>query len=197
MRVGYARVAADPYDQAEQKVLLQQLGCDDVYLESGTSGTVLGGVLQRMTPGDSVVVTRLSRLAHSIQDLRGILLNLSAEGIELQVDIRTFDLRRADQSLTGAVELMASFEGEIAALRADLERATARSARGRRPGRKPKLSPAQEVDITRLYEQGVRSVEELAEDYGIGTSTVYRILDRSTTGTGQEVMNDDVRAHRR
>ena len=190
MRVGYARVTADPYDQAEQKVLLQQLGCQEIRLEPGTSRTALDGVLGRATPGDVVVVTALSRLARSLQDLRSTLLDLSARGVELQISERVFDLHRSDQSLTGAVELMASFEGELAAQRADTERTTARSARGRRPGRKPKLSPAQESDITRLYEQGVRSVEELAEDYGIGTSTVYRILDRSNTE--EEVDHDDL-----
>ena len=196
MRIGYARVTADPYDQAEQKVLLQHLGCQEIRLEPGTSRAALDSVLGRATAGDVVVVTALSRLAHSLQDLRSTLHELTAKGVELQVSEQVFDLHRSDQSLTGAVELMASFEGELAAQRADLARTTARSARGRRPGRKPKLSPAQESDITRLYEQGVRSVEELAEDYGIGTSTVYRILDRSSTETVKEAINDDDLVHR-
>lgn len=196
MRIGYARVTADPYDQAEQKVLLQHLGCQEIRLEPGTSRAALDKVLGRATPGDAVVVTALSRLAQSLQDLRSTLQELTAKGVELQVSEQVFDLHRSDQSLTGAVELMASFEGELAAQRVDLARTTARSARGRRPGRKPKLSPAQEGDITRLYEQGVRSVEELAEDYGIGTSTVYRILDRSSTETVREEIDDGDLVHR-
>src|SRR4051794_6118594 len=138
MRIGYARVSADPYDQAEQKVLLQHLGSQEIRLEPGTSRAALDSVLGRATAGDVVVVTALSRLAHSLQDLRSTLHELTAKGVELQVSEQVFDLHRSDQPLTGAVELMASFEGELAAQRADLARTTARSARGRRPGRKPK-----------------------------------------------------------
>src|SRR6478609_2914625 len=74
---------------------------------------------------------------------------------------------------------MARIEGDLAAARAEQERRAARKARIRRPGRPPKLSPAQERDIARLYQQGIRTVDELAQDYGIGTSTVYRILTRT------------------
>ena len=96
---------------------------------------------------------------------------------------------------------MSRFEGALAAARAEHERRAARQARIRRPGRPPKLTPAQERDIARLYQQGIRTVEELAQDYGIGTSTVYRILTRTdepntqpanpATGTGAH------HAHRR
>lgn len=180
MIIGYARVEEDPYDQAEQKVTLRQLGANEVFVDVGETRNGLEHALGRCSAGDELLVTGLSRLAQSLQGLKVILLDMAAAGVDLRIGPTTYNLRQPDQSLTDAVDLMASFEGELAVRRAEMERRAARTARGRRPGRKPKLSPAQERDITRLYEQGVRTVEELANDYGVGTSTIYRILDRAT-----------------
>lgn len=199
MIVGYARVADDPDDRAEQKVELRHAGAREIVLDPTHSR--LDETLRQCTPGDALAVTALSRLAGSLPELLQILNRLSADGVLLQIGDRTYDLRRSDQTLTDAVDLMARFEGDLAAARAEHERRAARKARIRRPGRPPKLTPAQERDITRLYQQGIRTVEELAQDYGIGTSTVYRILTRTdepstqpanpATGTGAH------HAHRR
>ena len=168
--VGYARVTDDADDRAEQKVQLRYAGAHDVVLDP--TRRLLDIALARCTPGDTIVVTALSRLADSLPELHEILLRLSVGDVLLQVGDRTYDLRRSDQTLTEAVDLMARFEGDLAAARAEQERRAARASRIRRPGRRPKLSPAQQRDIVRLYEQGIRTVEELAQDYGIGTSTV-------------------------
>lgn len=175
--MGYARVTEDPDDRAEQKVELRHAGAQTIVLDPGRG--LLADVIDRCTRGDALAVTALSRLAGSLAELREILLRLSANEVVLQIGDRTYDLRRSDQTLTEAVDLMASFEGDLAAARAAEERRAARVARVRRPGRRPKLSPGQERDIGRLYDQGYRTVEELAQDYGVGTSTVYRILARA------------------
>ena len=179
--VGYARVTDDPDDRAEQRVELRHAGACEIVLDTGR--TRLDEAIEQCTAGDVLVVTALSRLAGSLPELRLILGRLSAAGVLLQISERVYDLRRSDQTLTDAVDLMARFEGDLAAARAEQERRAARASRIRRPGRPPKLSPAQERDIARLYEQGIRTVDEIAQDYGIGTSTVYRVLARTDDAT--------------
>lgn len=183
MTVGYARVTDDPDDRAEQRAELRHLGAHEIVLDIGHDR--LDEAIGQCTAGQALVVTALSRLAGSLPELRQILGRLSERGVLLQIGERVYDLRRSDHSLTDAVDLMAQFEGDLAAARATQERRAARTSRIRRPGRPPKLSPAQERDITRLYEQGIRTVDEIAQDYGIGTSTVYRVLARSNEASAQ------------
>ena len=141
----------------------------------------LGLSAAAFTAGTTLVVLALSVAYPNLPDIAGLsdyrpklpLRVLSADGVLLQIGDRTYDLRRSDQTLTDAVDLMARFEGDLAAARAEHDRRAARQARIRRPGRPPKLTPAQERDIARLYQQAIRTVEELAQDYGIGSSTVY------------------------
>ena len=64
---------------------------------------------------------------------------LSASEVLLQIGGRSYDLSRSDQTLTDAVDLMARFEGDLAAARAAEDRRAAKAARLRRPGRRPKL----------------------------------------------------------
>lgn len=177
MIVGYAQVTDDPDDRAEQRVELRHCGAQEIVLD--TARTRLDEAIGSCAAGDVLVVTALSRLAGSLPELRQILGRLAAGGVLLQIDERVYDLQRSDQTLTDAVDLMARFEGDLAAARAEQERRAARASRIRRPGRPPKLSPAQERDIARLYEQGIRTVDEIAQDYGVGTSTVYRVLARA------------------
>lgn len=196
--MGYARVNQDPNDAAGQRVALQLLGVDECVLDPQPAPDRLAMTLAHCSAGDELVVTQLSRLAGSLAELRTILLDLASSGIALRIGTAVYDLRRPDQSLTDAVSLMAAFEGDLAVQRAEAERRAARVGRGRRPGRKPKMSPAQETDITRLYEQGFRTVDELAEDYGVGRSTIYRILDRSATDEpAMENMGEDKHVYRR
>jgi DNA invertase Pin-like site-specific DNA recombinase len=192
MLVGYARVTDDPMDQAEQKVRLDQLGVVMAVLDPDThGGGRLGSALDRCSVDDVLVVTSPIRLAGSARELSRILSNMTERGVALQIGADRYDLTRPNRSLTDTVRLMATLEGEIAERRLDQERTASRAATGRRRGRRPKLLPAQERELVRLYEQGVRTVDQLAEDYDIGTSTVYRVLDRSTTAGAPAVVSPE------
>lgn len=183
MRYGYARVSEDLRDEVDQRSELHVLGVDDYLADAGLVGPnltrqALTELLARCRPGDEIVVTRLSRLARSLPDLREILLALTAAGVDLRVGPTLYGLGTADQTLSDVVSLMAGFEGELASHRAEAGWKAAR-AQGRRPGRRPKLDPAQEQMILDLYRQGVRTADELAESYGVSRSTIYRLLERS------------------
>jgi DNA invertase Pin-like site-specific DNA recombinase len=74
---GYARVSTDGQTLATQDAQLHAAGCAKTYSEkvSGakTDRAELGKVLKRLEPGDTLMVTRLDRLARSTRDLLNIL----------------------------------------------------------------------------------------------------------------------------
>jgi DNA invertase Pin-like site-specific DNA recombinase len=77
MIVGYARVSTREQCLNGQLAELQAAGCAKVYSEkaSGARGdrTELRKVINRLQPGDVLVVTRLDRLARSTRDLLNVL----------------------------------------------------------------------------------------------------------------------------
>ena len=74
---GYARVSSTDQDYSLQEQALKQAGCDVIRAEKA-SGTTRNGrteldlLLQFLRPGDTLVVTRVDRLARSIKDLQDI-----------------------------------------------------------------------------------------------------------------------------
>ena len=82
----------------------------------------------------------------------------------------------------------------IAAAFAELERDMIRSrtmdgldaarARGRKGGRKAKLSPAQAAEVRRLYDAEEKTVKEIGALFGITRESVYRYV-RSVKETAQ------------
>ena len=70
---GYARVSTDGQDLATQHELLKEAGATQVFSEkqSGvkTDRAALARCLGSLSPGDTVVVTKLDRLARSTRDL--------------------------------------------------------------------------------------------------------------------------------
>nr|WP_080438612.1 MULTISPECIES: recombinase family protein [Pseudomonas syringae group genomosp. 2] len=74
---GYARVSTSDQDFVLQEKTLREAGCDVVRSEkkSGASRvgrTELKTLLDFLRPGDTLVVTRVDRLARSIKDLQDI-----------------------------------------------------------------------------------------------------------------------------
>jgi len=73
MIVGYARVSTDGQDLATQHELLKAAGAEPVYSEkqSGvkTDRAALARLIASLEAGDTVLVTKLDRLARSTRDL--------------------------------------------------------------------------------------------------------------------------------
>jgi DNA invertase Pin-like site-specific DNA recombinase len=71
--IGYARVSTNGQDLALQHEALKAAGCGKVYAEkiSGARSDrpQLARMLKALAPGDTVIVTRLDRLARSTLDL--------------------------------------------------------------------------------------------------------------------------------
>jgi DNA invertase Pin-like site-specific DNA recombinase len=88
--VGYARVSTEQQDLTAQRNGLHALGVGDdrIYLDHGLTGTNrdrpgLRLALAACRADDTLVVTKLDRLARSLPDARDILMNSSATGCDL------------------------------------------------------------------------------------------------------------------
>src|SRR5581483_7455442 len=85
MKFGYARVSTTAQDHAIQIEALKAAGCERIFSEKRSGKSVDGRpefkkLMRALNPGDTVVVTRLDRLARSSRDLLNIVHDLEEAG---------------------------------------------------------------------------------------------------------------------
>ena len=92
MLIGYARVSTDSQDLTAQRDALAELGVepDRVYVDHGLTGTNrdrpgLRQALAACRTGDTLVVTKLDRLARSLPDARAIADELTTRQVSLSL----------------------------------------------------------------------------------------------------------------
>ena len=90
--IGYARVSTDEQDLTAQRDALTALGVapDRIYVDHGLTGTnrARPGLREAMAAcrsGDTLVVTKLDRLARSLPDARDIVAELTAREVKLSL----------------------------------------------------------------------------------------------------------------
>jgi len=91
MLYGYARVSTLDQDLALQRAALKAAGCEVIRAEkaSGTrrdGRTELQTLVDFLRDGDTLVVTRIDRLARSVKDLQDIVHELKAKSVKLKAD---------------------------------------------------------------------------------------------------------------
>ena len=176
--VGYARVSS--VGQSLDVQLDKLKHCDKIYQEkkSGTSDKrpQLGACLEYVRESDTLVVTRLDRLARSTLHLCQIADELSRKGVSLQVLDQNIDTSDATgRLLFNMLGAIAQFETEIRAER-QMDGIQKAKQRGVRFGRKKSLTDGQAAELRRRREQG-ELIKTLMKDYDISKATVYRYLD--------------------
>ena len=179
MIVGYARVSTREQDLSGQLAELRAAGCVKVFKEkaSGARGdrAELRKVVDRLQPGDVLVVTRLDRLARSTRDLLNVMASVTDRGAGFRslkdswADTTTPHGRLMLTVLGG----LAEFERELIRARTGEGRERAK-ARGVRFGRPRKLSPHQRREAIERINTG-EPIADLARTFGINRSTLYRL----------------------
>lgn len=185
---GYARCSTDDQDLTAQLDGLTKLGVDSrrIYVDHGLTGTSrdrpgLREALAAVRAGDTLVVTKLDRLARSVPDARAIADELTAREVNLNIGGSVYD--PADpigRLLFTTLSMVAEFEADLARMRTREGMAIAK-AKGRLRGKKPKLSPSQETHLVELHHAGRHTTTELAELFNVARSTVYRAVHRAGT----------------
>ena len=176
---GYARVSTDGQDLATQHELLKAAGAMLVYAEkqSGakTDRVALARCLASLEPGDTVVVTKLDRLARSTRDLLNTLDTIAKAGAAFRslsdpwADTTTPHGRLMLTVLGG----LAEFERHLILSRTNEGRDRAK-ARGVRFGRRPKLTKHQQVEaLARIA--GGETLTAVARSYNVSHMTISRL----------------------
>lgn len=179
MICGYARVSTDGQTLAGQKEQLVAAGAERVFAETAsgakTSRAQLSRCLAALEDGDTLLVTRLDRLARSTRDLLNILAHVAERGAhfrslsETWADTTTAHGRLLLTFLGGVAE----FERELIKSRTSEGRARAK-ARGQSLGRPFKLTSHQR-DEARARRANGEAVREIAKSYNVSASTISRL----------------------
>ena len=170
-RIGYARVSSIGQNLDSQIDALQKAGCGKIFSDKMT-GSHMGRpgwdqFLEYARPGDTLVVSELSRMTRSLMDLLTTAKVLEQRQINL-VSLRenidtTTATGRCFLSMMGAIHQM---ERELRAERAAAGRSSAK-ARGKTGGR-PKTDPAKLENARILYENSDKTAAEVCEIAGVG-----------------------------
>ena len=149
----------------------------------GVFGVEDGPGVFAVRAGDTLVVTKLDRLARSVPDARVIADQLLAREIKLALGPTTYDPNDPmGKMFFNILATFAEFESDLIRMRTREGMAVAR-AKGKLRGKKPKLSDRQARELRRMYDTGDYSVSDLAEIFSVSRPTVYRTLQRQATAT--------------
>jgi DNA invertase Pin-like site-specific DNA recombinase len=174
---GYARVSAVDQDLAIQRDALRKAGCSTIRAEkaSGTSRkgrSELETLMEFLRKGDTLVVTRIDRLARSLRDLQNIVHELREKGVHLKATGQPIDTSTpAGKAFLDMLGVFAEFETNLRRER-QLEGIKAAKERGVYKGRPVTIDAG---EVRRLKAEG-KSAIEIAERLGIGRASVYRVL---------------------
>ncbi|MCY4591025.1 MAG: recombinase family protein [Alphaproteobacteria bacterium] len=186
--VGYARCSTDRQDLAAQRQALIELGVSEerIYTDHGLTGTArsrpgLDQALAAVREGDTLVVSKLDRLARSVPDARAIADRLRERGVKLALGRALYDPSDPmGKMFFNILATFAEFEADLIRMRTREGMAIAR-ARGKLRGKKPKLSDKQQRELSRMHATGEYSISDLAELFSVSRPTVYRTLNRCRT----------------
>lgn len=181
--LGYARVSSASQSLEIQIDQLQVAGCERVFAEKLTGSTINGrdeleNALSYVRDGDTLVITRLDRLARSIIDLHQIIGRLTAKGVGFRcLHQPALDFEPGeDHDAMG--KLVRSMLGAFAEFELDVRKARQKEgiekakAAGVYKGRPAKIDVAR---IEALAAQGLGATD-IAKDMKIGRASVYRLM---------------------
>ena len=142
--IGYARVSTDAQDLTAQREALAALGVSAkrIYVDHGLTGTNrdrpgLRQALAACRAGDTLVVTKLDRLAHSLPDARSIADELTAQSVKLNLGGSVHDpTDPVGRLLFNVLAMVAEFEADLSRMRTR-EGMKVAKAKGRLRGSSP------------------------------------------------------------
>ncbi|WP_064693427.1 recombinase family protein [Rhizobium aegyptiacum] len=180
--IGYARTSTVDQKAGFDAQLrdLAAHGCTKTFAEQVSSvaeRAELERCLDYVREGDTLVVTKLDRLARSMSDLMSIIARLDKKGVSLRILSMNFDTGtptgKLMLSVLGAV---AQFEREMM-LERQREGVAKAKAEGKYTGRQP-TAQRQSSDVLKLKASG-KTMAEIMTALDISESSYWRILRAS------------------
>ena len=182
MIYGYARVstkgqAKDGNGLDVQKAALEAAGAEEIYEEAFT-GTkkdrpVLNKLLNELQQGDTLVVTKLDRIARSASQGAELVKGLLKKGVTVRIlNMGILDDTPAGKLVTTVMFAFAEFERDMIVERTQEGKAVARMNPNFREGRPRKFSPIQiQHALSLLEDYSYKQVESMT---GISVPTLSR-----------------------
>lgn len=191
MKFGYARVSTRDQSPDLQTDPLRAEGCEEIYCETASGANaerpVLDGLLDKVRPGDVIVVWKLDRLGRSLRHLVSLVNFLMEKNVGLKSLQDPIDTTHAQGRLVFNIfAALAEFERDLIRERTQAGLRAAR-VRGRMGGRPKGLSPAAEkkaIAAAALYTKGELSVREIGDNLGISKATLYKYLRHQSVKIG-------------
>jgi len=181
---GYARVSTDGQTLDAQVATLMTAGAAPVFRETASGAKTdrreLAKALRALDVGDTLLVTRLDRLARSTRDLLNILDTIAKAGAgfrslgDVWADTTTPHGRLMLTVLGG----LAEFERELIRARTGEGRIRAK-ARGVHMGRPPKLTLHQKREALKALADGTATQADLARRFNLSASTISRLMEKA------------------
>lgn len=178
--IGYARTSTTDQKAGLEAQLrdLDAAGCTKLFQEElssvATKRPQLDAALDYVREGDTLIVTKLDRLARSVADLVAITEALRAKGVSLRILAMNLD------TATPTGKLMLNLLGSIAEFERELmlerqrEGIAKAKAEGKYKGRTP-TARAKSQDVLALRAEGL-TANVIADRLQIGRASVFRIL---------------------
>jgi DNA invertase Pin-like site-specific DNA recombinase len=180
LKIGYGRTSTLEQQAGldAQRRDLSAAGCEKIFAEQVSAvgrRPQLEAAIDFVREGDTLIVTKLDRLARSTQHLLEIAERIKGKGADLSI------LNLGADTSTATGKLMFTIIGAIGCFERELmlerqrEGVARAKAEGKYKGRKP-TARAKSPEVLALKAGGVRPVE-IARRLGISRASVYRALD--------------------
>jgi DNA invertase Pin-like site-specific DNA recombinase len=179
--IGYARVSS--YGQSLEVQLEKLAHCDRVFQEKQSARTdereQLQLCLDYVRDGDSLVITKLDRLARSTRDLLNILARIEKKGVKLVVLDQSLDTSTpSGKLLLHVLASISEFENDLRKDR-QMQGIDLAKRKGIKFGRKHALTEEQVLEVRAKREQGIKIANLMAE-YKISKVSIYRAITNSS-----------------
>ena len=191
MLIGYARTSTLEQRAGLEGQLrdLEEYGCEKVFTEQVSSVAEreqLDAALGALRAGDKLVVTKLDRLARSVQHLGQIIDKVNAVGaalVILDMGGTAVDTSNATGKLIlNVMSSVSQFEREMM-LERQREGIAKAKAEGKYKGRKP--TARAKTDMVKLALENGVSKPQICKDLAISRTSLYRIIAKLKEGTAK------------
>jgi DNA invertase Pin-like site-specific DNA recombinase len=178
--VGYARVSTNGQTLDAQVDALEAAGASVIFQETAsgahTDRIELAKAIGALRTGDTLIVTRLDRLARSTRDLLNTLDAIAKRNATFKslADAWADTTTAQGRLLLTVLGGLAEFERELIRARTGEGRRRAVEA-GVKLGRRSSLTPYQQKEVSRRRTDG-ETLKALARSYGVSHPTIIRTL---------------------